>query len=295
MRFTLRGQYCLLWSAELQACMTLISGLRVQLHTCISRRAPWTGWVRLYGPFWPFAREPFEPRIRLRARTELTRMLTLSEGCTTLITFRKVRSTSHPDTWLLCSPTRNKRNGSGAFTWSSVVESWRWRSSGSLCPSNNNNPGRTASSHCEHEDGRAAVIPLVGARGSSHFTPDDGRKDSVPKGSWALIKESTQSHSLSRRTKCRPEALLQEWLPPPAPNQPAATRRLPLPALLPFPPSPIRCFPSSPLSSSTLLSSPSSLLLTVIQISEVCVHSTCIHLYPEYTINVELYKQNKPF
>lgn len=83
---------------------------------------------------------------------------------------------SHPENGLLCFPARNQRNGPGAFTWGSVVERWRWRGSGSLCPSHNNNPGRTASSHCEHEDGLEAVIPLVGARGNSHFTPDDGRK-----------------------------------------------------------------------------------------------------------------------
>lgn len=111
------------------------------------------------GPFWPSAREPSEPRIRLRARTELTRMLTRSEGCTTPITFRNVRSTSHPETGLLFCPVRHRRNGSCVFTWGSAVERWRWRGSGSLCPSHNNNPGRTASSHCEHEDGRAAVIP----------------------------------------------------------------------------------------------------------------------------------------
>lgn len=167
---------------------------------------------------------------------------------------------SHPENGLLCFLARNQRNGPGAFTWGSVVERWRWRGSGSLCPSHNNNPGRTASSHCEHEDGLEAVIPLVGARGSSHFTPDDGRKRF---GAETLLGAHKRIHtdSLSRRTKCRPEALLQEWLPPSAPNQPAATRRLPLPALLPFPPSSIRRFPSSPLSSSTRFSSHSSLLI----------------------------------
>ncbi len=154
----------------------LSPGFRFSCRCRYLQMNPLDRWVRLNGPFWPFVREPSEPRIRLRARTELTRMLTRSEGCTTPITFRKGPSSPTPRTGYCASPARNQRNGPGAFTWGSVVERWRWRGSGSLCPSHNNNPGRTASSHCEHEDGLEAVIPLVGARGNSHFTPDDGRK-----------------------------------------------------------------------------------------------------------------------
>lgn len=126
--FTLKAQHCLLWwkvneiYSERTVLFTLVCGaaglydsyLRASGSAAdagISRWTPWTGWVRLNGPFWPFVREPSEPRIRLRARTELTRMLTRSEGCTTPITFRKVRSSPTPRTGYCASPLGTSETG----------------------------------------------------------------------------------------------------------------------------------------------------------------------------------------